>query len=55
MDANLKDLKEDIQSAQAEMRSIVGAVEEKMDACIANIRDDRKKKGRPAKKRRRHV
>jgi hypothetical protein len=37
-----------------EIRSTVGAIEEKMDAWIANIRDDQEKKS-PSKKRRRHV
>jgi hypothetical protein len=40
MDANLKDLKEDIKFGQAEVRSIVRAFHEKMDACVANRRDD---------------
>jgi hypothetical protein len=36
------------------MRSIVGAIEEQMDAWISNIRDDRKK-GHLAKKQWKHV
>jgi hypothetical protein len=40
MDKNLKDLKEDIKFGQVEVRSIVRAFHDKMDACIANRRDD---------------
>jgi uncharacterized protein (DUF885 family) len=41
MDANTKSMQEDIKSGQAEMRSATGAIEEKMDAWIANMKDDR--------------
>jgi uncharacterized protein (DUF885 family) len=41
MDANTKSMREDIKSGQAEMRSTIGAIEEKMDAWIANRKDDR--------------
>jgi hypothetical protein len=41
MDANLKDLKENIKSGQAKVRSVVKVFYEKMDACVANRRDDR--------------
>jgi hypothetical protein len=44
MDANTKATQEDIKSGKAEMRSIVGAIEEKMDVWIANIRDDWKRR-----------
>jgi hypothetical protein len=42
MDVNLKEMREDIKSGQAEMRSIVGAFQEKMDQCAASRRDDQK-------------
>jgi hypothetical protein len=42
MDVNLKEIREDIKSGQAEMRSIVEAIEEKMDAWIADIKNDGK-------------
>jgi hypothetical protein len=41
-DANTKSMREDIKTGQAEMRSIVGALQEKMDACVARMRDDQK-------------
>jgi hypothetical protein len=41
LDANTKSMQEDIKSGQAEMRSIVWAIEEMMDTWIANVRDDR--------------
>jgi hypothetical protein len=34
-------MREDIKSGQAEVRSIVRAIKEKMDAWIANMKDDR--------------
>jgi hypothetical protein len=40
MESNLE-IKEDIKSAQAEVRSIVRAFHEKMDACVASRRNDR--------------
>jgi argininosuccinate lyase len=40
MDANLKDLKEDIKSGQVEVRAMVRAFHEKMDAYVASRRDD---------------
>jgi hypothetical protein len=42
MNANTKAMREDIKSGQAEMRSIVGAIEEKMDVWVAHRRDDQK-------------
>jgi hypothetical protein len=42
MDANTKSMREDIKSGQEEMRCIVGAFQEKMDACVAIRRNDRK-------------
>jgi hypothetical protein len=36
MNASTKSMREDIKSGQAEMRSITGAIEEKMEAWIAN-------------------
>jgi hypothetical protein len=42
MDANTKSMRDDIKSGQAEVRSITGAFQEKMDACVASRRDDRK-------------
>jgi hypothetical protein len=42
MEANTKAMSEDIKSGRAGMRSTVGAIEEKMDAWIANMRDDQK-------------
>jgi hypothetical protein len=42
MDINLKEMREDIKSGQAEMRSIVVAFQEKIDTCIASRRDDQK-------------
>jgi chromosome segregation ATPase len=38
----MKASQEDITYGQAEMRSAIGAIEEKMDAWIANVKDDRK-------------
>jgi hypothetical protein len=40
MDVNLKKLREDIKSGKAEVRSIVAAFQEKMDACVANRKND---------------
>jgi hypothetical protein len=40
MEANTKAMLEDIKSGQAEMRSIVGTIEEKIDTWMANMRDD---------------
>jgi hypothetical protein len=37
---NLKEMREEIKHDQAEMRFTVSAIEEKMDAWIANVRDD---------------
>jgi hypothetical protein len=41
MDANTKAMREDIKSGQAEVRSIVKALHENVDACVASRRDDR--------------
>jgi hypothetical protein len=40
LDANTKSMQENIKSGQAEMRSAIGAIEEKMDAWRANMKDD---------------
>jgi hypothetical protein len=40
MNANQERLREEIKSGQAEMRSTVSAIKKKMDAWIANMRDD---------------
>jgi uncharacterized protein YlxW (UPF0749 family) len=37
-DVNLKEMREDIISGQAEMRSTIGAIEEKMEAVIQSLR-----------------
>jgi hypothetical protein len=42
MDIDLKETREEIKSGQAEMKSIVNAFQEKMDASIANRKEDRK-------------
>jgi hypothetical protein len=42
MDANMKAMQQDIKSGQEEIRSIVGAFQEKMDTCVASRRNDRK-------------
>jgi hypothetical protein len=42
MDANTKAMREDVKCGQAEIRSIVGAFQENMDACVAHRRDARK-------------
>jgi hypothetical protein len=44
IDANTEAMRQDIKSGQAEMRSRVGHIEEKMDAWIANMRDDEKER-----------
>jgi hypothetical protein len=44
MEANTKAIREDIKTGQAEMRSTVGAIEEKMDVWTANMTDDRKER-----------
>jgi aconitase B len=44
MEANTKAMREDIKCGQGEMRSLVGSIEEKMDAWISNIKDDRNKR-----------
>jgi hypothetical protein len=41
-EANTKSMREDIKIGQAEIRSIVGAFQEKLDACVASRRDDQK-------------
>jgi hypothetical protein len=42
IEANTKSMREDIKTGQAEIRFIVGAFQEKMDACVASRRDDQK-------------
>jgi hypothetical protein len=42
IEANTKSMREDIRTGQAEIRSIVGAFQEKLDACLASRRDDEK-------------
>jgi hypothetical protein len=42
MDVNLKEMKEEIKSGQADMKSTGNVFQEKMEALIANRRDDRK-------------
>jgi hypothetical protein len=44
MDANLKEMREEIKSGQAEMISTVNAFQETTDVWIANMRDDRKER-----------
>jgi hypothetical protein len=41
-DVNLKQMREEIKSGEAEMKSTVNAFREKMDAAIGNRKDDRK-------------
>jgi hypothetical protein len=43
MNVNLREMREEVKSRQAEMESRVGAIQEKMDACIAEMKDGRKK------------
>jgi hypothetical protein len=42
MDVNLKEMREEIKSGEVQMKSTVNAFQEKMDASIANRKDDRK-------------
>jgi hypothetical protein len=44
MNANTKAMREDIKSGEVEMRSIVGHIEEKMNAWMANMNDGRKER-----------